>query len=217
MSAELRQAIESALSNSSGPTLGDSLAEELSAALSDILANYPELPKNWLVSAKVLGLEVARALGLQGIDGTVDGRLHDEVRRIAMRHFQDRIGIGLLETTQSTPRQPWQPTPTLLRQVAHEFQLQGLQVVATLGGGLSGSVVLALIAKPAVGAETLLILKLTDEKQNADVELAGHTAALSSWLAPWTNDQPRSGELADPPRQYFALLSRLAFSMGTSS
>lgn len=217
MPADLRQAIESALSSSSGPTLGDSLAEGLSAALSDALANYPDLPQSWLVSAKILGLEMARALGLQGGDGTIDGRLHDEVRRIAGRHFQDRIDIGLLERLPSALRQPWQPTPQLLDQVARDFQLQDVQVVATLGGGLSGSVVLALIAKPSGGAESLLILKLTDEEQNADIELAGHSAALSSWLAPWTIDRPLSGELSDPPRKHFALLSRLALPPGGGS
>lgn len=90
----------------------------------------------------------------------------------------------------------------LIARAKEALKLSSLQQIRALKGGLSGSTVLMVFYRSADDARLRFgVLKSSSDEDEINREMAGHSAAVKSWLSAWVNAEMQQAQLEAPRSQ----------------
>lgn len=213
MTIDLRQLITSAINPGASvkdqKTLSDVIMSGVIRTLQEVLADHPPVPAAWLTSPRVFTSEVLRKLGLNTSVGTFEARLSSSIRKVILDHYRSRQDVVPSPRRGATPTF-WEPGPELINGIKQDLDLLDLEFLGELGGGRSDSRVFGCYAKSKAVADSVIVVKMTEDESTYNCEKKGHEAAQASWMAGWVATEPKGTQISALPKKYFALISPLA-------
>lgn len=190
-------------------TLADVLVPLVVQMVEEVLADFPAVPAQWLRNPRIFASEVLRKLGLNPIGRTVELELARKIRRVILQHYWTRPDIVQSQRRREVVR-GWEPSQGVLDELKEKFSFQDLQFLGALGGGRSDSIVFGCYAQSNAAGDSIVIIKLTEDKETFDREKSGQSFAGGSWMSNWVLPNIKGDQLRMPPRTFFVLVSPLA-------